>query len=169
MLDILHDLGIDLSTLIIQMIGFAILFFVLKKYVFGMIGRAIEDRKRDIRDRMDRLDADRTELDRLHEEARRRLEEIEAEAREKVQAAVDQANEERGRILAQVQQDSDRELEKARNTIRREKEYAVAELRAQVGDLAVEIAGRVLNSTLDAAEHRKVVDEFIAQLPTTKE
>ncbi len=169
MLDILHDLGIDLSTLIIQMIGFAVLFFVLRKYVFGIIAQAIEDRKRDIRDRMAGLDADRAELDRLHEEARRRLEEIETEAREKMQAAVDQANAERGRILEETQQAADRELEKARNTIRREKEHAVKELRAQVGDLAVEIAGRVLNSTLDAAEHRKVVDEFIAQIPSSKE
>ena len=166
MLDILHDLGIDLSTLIIQMIGFAVLFFVLRKYVFGIIAQAIEDRKRDIRDRMEGLDADRAALDRLHEEARRRLEEIETEAREKMQAAVDQANAERGRILEQTQQEAERELEKARNTIRREKEYAVAELRAQVGDLAVEIAGRILNSTLDATEHRKVVDEFIAQMPS---
>ena len=166
MLDILHDLGIDLSTLIIQMIGFAVLFFVLRKYVFGIIAQAIEDRKRDIRDRMEGLDADRAELDRLHEEARRRLEDIETEAREKMQAAVDQANEERGRILEHTQQEAERELEKARNTIRREKESAVAELRAQVGDLAVEIAGRILNSTLDATEHRKVVDEFIAQMPT---
>lgn len=166
MLDILHDLGIDLSTLIIQMLGFAVLFFVLRKYVFGIIAQAIEDRKRDIRDRMAGLDADRAELDRLHEEARRRLEEIETKAREKMQAAVDQANAERGRILEQTQQDAERELEKARNTIRREKEYAVAELRAQVGDLAVEIAGRILNSTLDATEHRKVVDEFIAQMPS---
>ena len=166
MLDILHDLGMDLSTLIIQMIGFAVLFFVLRKYVFGIIAQAIEDRKRDIRERMEGLDADRAELDRLHEEARRRLEQIETEAREKMQAAVDQANAERGRILEQTQQDAERELEKARNTIRREKEHAVAELRAQVGDLAVEIAGRILNSTLDAAEHRKVVDEFITQMPS---
>ncbi|MCY3714154.1 MAG: F0F1 ATP synthase subunit B [Gemmatimonadetes bacterium] len=166
MLDILHDLGIDLSTLIIQMIGFAVLFFVLRKYVFGIIAQAIEDRKRDIRDRMEGLDADRAELDRLHEEARRRLEDIETEAREKMQAAVDQANAERGRILEHTQQEAERELEKARNTIRREKESAVAELRAQVGDLAVEIAGRILNSTLDATEHRKVVDEFIAQMPS---
>ncbi|MXZ74633.1 MAG: F0F1 ATP synthase subunit B [Gemmatimonadetes bacterium] len=166
MLDILHDLGIDLSTLIIQMIGFAVLFFVLRKYVFGFIAQAIEDRKRDIRDRMAGLDTDRAELDRLHEEARRRLEEIETEAREKMQAAVDHANEERGRILEQTQQDAERELEKARNTIRREKELAVAELRAQAGDLAVEIAGRILNSKLDATEHRKVVDEFIAQMPS---
>jgi len=165
-LDILHDLGIDLSTLIIQMIGFAVLFFVLRKYVFGFIAQAIEDRKRDIRDRMAGLDTDRAELDRLHEEARRRLEEIETEAREKMQAAVDHANEERGRILEQTQQDAERELEKARNTIRREKELAVAELRAQAGDLAVEIAGRILNSKLDATEHRKVVDEFIAQMPS---
>ncbi|MYJ15664.1 MAG: F0F1 ATP synthase subunit B [Acidimicrobiia bacterium] len=148
------------------MIGFAVLFFVLRKYVFGIIAQAIEDRKRDIRDRMEGLDADRAELDRLHEEARRRLEDIETEAREKMQAAVDQANAERGRILEHTQQEVERELEKARNTIRREKESAVAELRAQVGDLAVEIAGRILNSTLDATEHRKVVDEFIAQMPS---
>tara|TARA_B100000029_G_scaffold198492_1_gene196591 strand:+ start:23818 stop:24327 length:510 start_codon:yes stop_codon:yes gene_type:complete len=167
-LDILHDLGIDLSTLIIQIIGFFILFIVLKKYVFGKLGQAIEDRKRDIRERIAGLDADRVDLEKQREKAKSRLEEIEAEAREKIQTAVDQANTERDRILEQTQEDVARELDKARNTIRRETEHAVTELRKQVGDLAVDIAGRVLNSSLDDQEHRKVVDEFITQLPSQK-
>ena len=168
MLDILHDLGIDLSTLIIQIIGFFILFIVLQKYVFGKLVQAIEDRKRDIRERIAGLDADRVELEKQREKAKSRLEEIEAEAREKIQTAVDQANTERDRILEQTQEDVARELDKARNTIRRETEHAVTELRKQVGDLAVDIAGRVLNSSLDDQEHRKVVDEFITQLPSQK-
>ena len=44
----------------------------------------------------------------------------------------------------------------------------MAELRSEVGDLAVEIAGRVLNTALGEPEHRKVVDEFIEQLPSPK-
>lgn len=166
---ILHNLGIDPSALIIQGIGFILMFLILKKYVFGHIGAVLETRKKDIQERMDKLEADQKELDRLQEEVRQRLTEIELEAKSRIQTAIDQANAERDKLMAQAHQDSGRELEKARQTIQREKNLAVADLRLQVGDIAMQIAERVLNNALDAAQHQKVVDELIEQLPTSNE
>jgi F-type H+-transporting ATPase subunit b len=167
--DLLHKLGIEPSTLIIQAIGFIFLFLILKKYLFGAIGKAIEDRKQDFRDRMARLEADQKELDRLHEEVKRRLAEIELESRSRIQTAIDQGNAERERIIAQAREEAGRELEKARLAIQREKNLAIGELRSQVGSIAMQIAERVLNATLDATRHQRVINEFIEQLPSTRE
>ncbi len=166
---ILHNLGIDLGALILQGIGFILMFLILKKFVFGHIGAALEARKNDIQERMDKLETDQKELDRLQEEVRQRLTEIELEAKSRIQTAIDQANAERDKLVAQAHQDSDRELEKARQTIQREKNLAVADLRSQLGDIAMQIAERVLNNALDAAQHQKVIDELIEQLPTSNE
>lgn len=166
---ILHNLGIEPSALIIQGIGFILMYLILKKFVFGHIGAALETRKKDIQDRMEKLDADQKELNRLQEEVRQKLTEIELEAKSRIQTAIDQANTERDKLMAQAHKDSDRELEKARQTIQREKNLAVADLRSQVGDIAMQIAERVLNNALDASQHQKVIDELIEQLPTSNE
>lgn len=165
--DTLHELGIEPSALIIQVIGFFFLFLILKKYLFGMIGGAVEDRKREIRERMARLEGDQQELNRLHAEVKKRLSEIEIESRSRIQTAIDQASAEREKLLAQAKLDAGREVEKARAAIQREKNQALEELRGQVGDLAMQIAERILNETLDAAHHQRMTNEFIAQLPSS--
>jgi len=43
---------------------------------------------------------------------------------------------------------------------------AKAELRSQVADLAIEAAGRLVKATLDEKGQRKLVEEYIADLPS---
>ena len=50
---------------------------------------------------------------------------------------------------------------RAQEEIRAERDRAFQELRGQVGDLAVEIAGRVVGESLDRGRHAKLIDEFI--------
>lgn len=165
---LMHELGIEPRAIIIQAIGFLVLFLILKRTVFGKIGALLEDRKREIRQRMEKLEAEQQELSRLQEEMRQRLAEIELEARSRLHTAIEEANAERARILDQASQDAERELAKARTEIQREKEQAILELRAQVADLAMMIAERVLASALDGPQHRKVIQEFIEQLPSSQ-
>ena len=164
---LLHSLGIDLSALILQIIGFFLLFLILKKYVFGQVGAVIDARKKEIQDRMAKLEADQKELDRMHEEVKQKLAEIEMEARSRMQTAIEDANAQREKILEQSAQDAEQTLTKARQEIQREKNQAIMELRAQVGELAMQIAGRVLDAELDQSRHKEVIDGFIDQLPSS--
>ena len=47
----------------------------------------------------------------------------------------------------------------------REKDQVLAELRAQVADIAVEAASRIVKSSLDDTTQRKLVDDYIKELP----
>ncbi|MEE2708189.1 MAG: F0F1 ATP synthase subunit B [Gemmatimonadota bacterium] len=164
----LHQLGVDPSALILQIIGFFLLFLILKKYVFGKVGDVIEERKRNIQDRMAKLVADQEELDRMHEKVKQEMAEIEIEARSRMQTAIEDANAQREKILELAAQDAKQALTKARQEIQREKNQAIMELRSQAGDLAMQIAGRVLDVELDQARHKEVINGFIDQLPSSK-
>lgn len=163
---ILAQIGIDFQTIILQAIGFLVVLLVLWKFVFGRIGGLLEERQQEITSRMEKLEADQNELDRLNAETRQRLNEIEAEGQAKIQTAIDEGNAERQRILDQARQEASAELERARTEIQREKDEAILELRGTVAEIAIDAASKIIDQTLDAEKHQHIIDESINRLPT---
>ena len=163
---ILAQIGIDFQTIILQALGFLVVLLVLWKFVFGRIGGLLEERQQEITSRMEKLEADQQELDRLNAETRQRLNDIEAEGQAKIQAAIDEGNAERQRILDQARQEASAELERARAEIQREKEEAILELRGTVAEIAIDAASKIIDQTLDAERHQHIIDESISRLPT---
>ena len=163
---ILAQIGIDFQTIILQALGFLVVLLVLWKFVFGRIGGLLEERQQEITSRMEKLEADQSELDRLNTETRQRLNEIETEGQAKIQAAIDEGNAERQRILDQARQEASTELERARAEIQREKDEAILELRGTVAEIAIDAASKIIDQTLDAEKHQHIIDESISRLPT---
>ena len=163
---ILAQIGIDFQTIILQALGFLVVLLVLWKFVFGRIGGLLEERQQEITSRMEKLEADQSELDRLNAETRQRLNEIETEGQAKIQAAIDEGNAERQRILDQARQEASAELERARAEIQREKDEAILELQGTVAEIAIDAASRIIDQTLDAEKHQHIIDESISRLPT---
>ena len=163
---ILAQIGIDFQTIILQALGFLVVLLVLWKFVFGRIGGLLEERQQEITSRMEKLEADQAELDRLNAETRQRLNEIETEGQAKIQAAIDEGNAERQRILDQARQEASAELERARAEIQREKDEAILELRGTVAEIAIDAASKIIDQTLDAERHQHIIDESINRLPT---
>lgn len=163
---ILAQIGIDFQTVILQALGFLIVLLVLWKFVFGRVGGLLEERQQEITSRMEKLEADQSELDRLNAETRQRLNEIETEGQAKIQAAIDEGNADRQRILDQARQEASAELERARAEIQREKDEAILELRGTVAEIAIDAAGKIIDQTLDAEKHQHIIDESISRLPT---
>ena len=159
-------IGINPQIVILQALGFLIVLLVLWKFVFGRVGGLLEERQQEITSRMEKLEADQRELDRLNTETRQRLNEIEAEGQAKIQAAVDEGNAERQRILDQARQEASTELERARVEIQREKDEAILELRGTVAEIAIDAASKIIDQTLDAEKHQHIIDESISRLPT---
>ncbi|REE98587.1 F0F1 ATP synthase subunit B [Thermomonospora umbrina] len=89
----------------------------------------------------------RTEAARLREKAREEGAQIVAEMREQAQA------------------EARRIVEAAQATIEAERQQALQQLRAEVGTLSVELAGRVVGESLtDQATQSRVVDRFLVEL-----
>jgi F-type H+-transporting ATPase subunit b len=53
---------------------------------------------------------------------------------------------------------------RAQEEIRAERDRVFQELKVSVGQLSVELAGRVVGESLDPARHQKLVDQYIDQV-----
>jgi F-type H+-transporting ATPase subunit b len=153
------------GTFIAELVGFVIIVIVLARTLVPRINKALADRQEMIR---------RTFSD--AEEAKARLDAAEAEYREQIAGARadaarqrEEAREEGAQILAdlraQAQVESERIRQAAHQQIEAERARTVEALRAEVGTLAVELAGRVVGESLtDDARQRRVVQRFLAEV-----
>jgi len=57
-------------------------------------------------------------------------------------------------------------LERARREIEQEKERAIAEMRREAVELAIAGASKVIEKNLDDQANRKIVETFLASIPT---
>jgi F-type H+-transporting ATPase subunit b len=79
--------------------------------------------------------------------------------------AVKEADAVRTDLVGKARAEADQAVVRAREQMQREKDQAIAELRAQVADIAVEAASRIVKSSLTEEAQRKLVDDYIRELP----
>ena len=71
--------------------------------------------------------------------------------------------------MGKARAEADQAVARAREQMQREKDLAIAELQAQVADIAVEAASRIVKSSLTEEAQRKLVDDYIKELPREQE
>ncbi len=164
--EIMHQLGIEPATIVVEMVGFVLLLLLLKRFLWGPVTEYLEQRRQDIANTYEKVEQTRQEMERLRSEYEQRLANIEAEARAQIQQAVKEAQQVREQILAEARQQAEKMVRDAEETIRYERQKALAEMRAQVVELTLLATGRILQESVDDARHRKMVEDFINQVAT---
>jgi len=155
--------GVDWGALFFQIVNFLLLLYMLNRFLFKRVFALLEERQTKIGKGLE--DAETAARDR--ELARAEREAAVAEARKEATALIASANkiatDTRDEILTQARADAEKATERAREEINAEKERAMAELRAQVADLALDAAAKLVRSDMNATTQRRLVDEFLAE------
>lgn len=159
-----NPLAIDTVVLGLQVVGFLILFLLLRRYLFRPVLGVIQERETEIASGLDAAAKARAELARLDEERARVLAEAREQGREQVRDAVKEGEEARERILTEARQELQELRERTRRALELEREQAEVELRRQVVDLALLAADKAVLRRLDGETQRKVIDDFLAEL-----
>lgn len=164
----MEQLGINLPSLIAQLVNFALLLLLLRVVAYKPILRMLDERALRVRESMERVDEIKRESARSAEEFAARR----AEALRQGQEIVARANQAAERIYEEAQerarQASAEFLAKSRAEIERDRQKAVAEIRAQMADLAIFAASRLVRSSLDTKEHYRLVEEALAEAEKAK-
>ena len=74
----------------------------------------------------------------------------------------------RERELERARGDVERMRTEAQADVERERQQAAAELRAQTADLVMQATSRVLDRSIDDPEHRRLVQEALADLQSER-
>jgi len=157
------NLGLTIWTIVL----FALFAAVLARFGWGPLLRAIEQREKTIRDAVEGAQRAQTEAQALLAQHKEALAQARREREELIKQAMVEAQQLRADLIAQARADAEHLIQKAKEQIEREKRAALQELRAQIADLALEAAKKIVVSSLTPEAQRKLVEDFIAKLPTT--
>ena len=147
-------------------IAFVLVLTLLGKFAWGPITSALAERENTIEESMTRAEralAEAKQLQADNEAARR---EAERQAQTILREAKEQADAQRAADVDKTKAEIARLQESARSDIETQKQQALAELRSEVADLAIQAAEKILHENLDATRQKRIVDDFISDLPT---
>ena len=164
----LASLGINLPTLLAQIINFVILFGLLYLVAYKPIMRMLDERSRKIKESMEQTEFIKERAARAEEEAEKRIEAASKEGQELIARAV-RTGEEVGREAQQeARQEAESLITRARMEIQRERDEAIDELRKEFADLTILAAEKVIDRSLDKKAHRRLIDKVLEESTTLK-
>ena len=158
-------LAIPLSELIIGLVAFFVVFGLLAKLALPGIRKALDERTAAIEGGISRAENAQAEADALKAQYQQAL----ADARHEAAAIRAQAQADKTAILEEARREAAEAAAgiraRAEATIEAERATTVAALQRHVGDLAVQLAGKVVGEQLSDDERaRATVDRFLADL-----
>lgn len=150
--------GAILWTLVI----FGISLPLMIKFVFGPIVRALDERDSKVEEAAVAAEKAQQAAEAAVAKAEEAREEARAEARKMVQDAQARAERQAQDALEAAKVEADRQMEMARQEIEAAKRRALMEIRAEVVDLSIASATKILQQDIDDEAHRKLVGDFLA-------
>ncbi len=147
-----------------EIIAFAILLFLLIRFVFPPIRKQIQDRQRAIEESIDEAERTRAEARELLAEYRRQIDEARGEARQILDESRKQGEAQRERAKREAREEADRIIERARGEIQRERESALRGVRQEVADMVVVASERVLRRSIERDDHDRLISDALDSL-----
>jgi F-type H+-transporting ATPase subunit b len=157
-----EGLGINLGYLIVQIFNFAIIFVVLRAWVYKPILGLLERRRTAIAEGLEdaRIAAE------ARQNAEQEAEEVLSEARAKASQVLREANERaeaQGKeVIAEAEAEAAKKREETLAEVESERDRILGELRGQVGTLAIAAAQKLINASLDEQRQRALINEFFS-------
>jgi F-type H+-transporting ATPase subunit b len=153
---------INLFWVIVSAANFVLFFAILWTFALKPVSKMLSDRTARIEQGL--KDAEQARRDRESAEAERvaTLTEARREANEIMVRSQKVAQETRDADIAATREELERMRSRATAEIEAEKVRAIADVRAQVADLALLAAGRVVGETMSDERQRRLVEEFLS-------
>jgi len=156
---------LDLSlSFLAEVIAFIVMIAILARWVYPRILAAAEARQRQVAGELAAAQRAREEAEQRLKDAEAKLQEARAQASEVMEGANRLAEQLRADGRARAEEDAKRIIENARRDIEAEREKALDSVRAQVADLVVAAAERVVGESLDLTRQRQLIERAIQEV-----
>ena len=152
--------GIVPWTFVAQICNLFLTVFLVKKFLFDRINKVVEERKQ-------MADSQIADATKAKEEAKSMRDQYEASisnAKDEARQIISDAQKRGEAIVADAKKEAVAIKEKASADIAKERTAAFQQMKSEIGDIAVSIAGKVIEKEVKEADHQKLIDEFISDV-----
>jgi F-type H+-transporting ATPase subunit b len=153
------------QEIVVGTIAFAVLCYVLMKFVFPRMEQTFKARVDAIEGGIKRAEERQAEANALFEQYKIQLAEARTEAAHIREEARSEAEGIRNDVLAKAREESDRIIAAGKEQLNAERQTIVRDLRTEIGSLAVDLASKIVGESLaDEARQRGTVERFLSDL-----
>ncbi len=160
-MEILAKLGIDWKLLIAQAVNFLILLWVLKRYAYKPILKALETRTKKIEQGLKDAEASQTKLQGVIEEEKKILTAAREEARSILVEAEGSAKKRDAMMLNETKQKIDRMITEADTHLAERQSKLLREAKEELADVVFMATKKVLGEKVDAKLDAELVKKSL--------
>jgi len=158
------EVGKIIGMMITNIIGFLIVFWILKKFAWRPLLHVMDERRNKIASELHRIEELNRQAQVRQEEYEKKLQEIENLSRERINAAINEGRKVATEIQANARKDAEVIREKAKATVEIEVAKAREELRTEVVNLTLMATEKIIRENLDDDKNRRLITEFVNHL-----
>ena len=146
-------------------VTFLIVFAILRWKAWGPILSLVEEREKQIASSIESAKRERAEAEKLLAEQKTAIAEARRDAQEMLRRNQQEVEKFREELMAKSRKEADEFKASAQREIQEQKAKAIAEVKAIAVDLAMEVAGKLLNERMDDSKQRALEEQFVQGLP----
>jgi F-type H+-transporting ATPase subunit b len=142
--EIIKVFGIEWKMIAIQVVNFGILLYILNRFLYRPLFRAMEERRVKIEKGIKDAEGAAVKLSQAEEERKRILAEVAKNAEISLESAKKHAEDERSKILKEAAEDKVKILSRAEREAQEEKKRVIEEGREEIVRISVLAAEKIL-------------------------
>lgn len=158
----MEALGLNLGYLLVQILNFALVFIVLRAFVFKPIMGLLDKRRKSIAQGLQDAQVAAEARANAEKDAQEILTKAQAEANQNIREATERAEVVSKEIMAQAESDAAKAREAALADAGLERDRMLADVRGQVAALAMAATHKLIGDALDEKRQRALIDEFFS-------
>jgi F-type H+-transporting ATPase subunit b len=144
-------------------LAFGVVVFVLKKFAWPAITKALAEREENIEEALHLAETTREEMKKLKLDN----EELLKEAKEERVAIINEARKIRDKMLEDARlrgnEEADRIVESAKERIQNERNAAIVDIKNEIADISIQIAEKILREKMTDVKSQKVFIDKLLQ------
>ena len=163
-MDVQELVGLVPWTFVAQICNLFIQVYLIKRFLFKPVNEMLEKRKALADAQIREAEKAKADADAIKTEYEQNMKEAKEKANEILTTAQKTAALQSEEMLKEATAQAAALKSKAESDIAQEKRKAVNEIKDEIGGMAVEIAGKVIEREISEEDHTKLIDEFIANV-----
>jgi F-type H+-transporting ATPase subunit b len=164
----LEALGLNLGYLLVQIFNFAIIFVVLRAWVYKPILGLLDKRREAIAQGLEDARVAAEARANAEKDAREIIAKAQAEATHKVRESTERAEAAAREIMTEAEAEAGKARDVALAEAAQERNRILADVRGQIAALAMAAAQKLVGEALDEKRQRELIDEFFSGVKSGK-
>lgn len=161
MAELIKTFHIDIKLIIAQFVNFSIVLFVLYKFAYGPILKALNNRTEKIAEGLKNAEDAKKKLQEMEIKEKEVLTEARKEAQMLIESAEETAKKNKEEFLNETKKKADEILASTQRQLEDEKKTMISEIKSEVADLVVSATGKIIDEKMDSEKDKELIERSI--------